>query len=343
MIVVMEPGVTPGRRDAVREALEALGGSVVRTGDATQDVFVCVSNPRLPDPEVIARLPGVARVDVDVTPFPLASRAVRPSGTRFPLGTVTVGAGDPTIIAGPCSVEDRDGFLSLAEDLAKAGAHALRGGAFKPRTSPYTFQGLGMEGLEILGEARRRTALPVVTEVTDPRQIEAAAAHADVLQVGARNMYNYELLKELGRTRRPLLVKRGPSATVSDFLQAVEYVLLQGADRVMLCERGIRTFETATRNTLDLGGVAVLKRETHLPVIVDPSHAAGRRELVAPLALAAVAAGADGLMMEVHPCPDRALTDREQQLTLEAFTHLVQRIRRVAGAAAEPVAPRRAS
>lgn len=234
-----------------------------------------------------------------------------------------MGDGRPVVIAGPCSVEDRDQLLVTARAVRAAGATLLRGGAFKPRTSPYSFQGLGAQGLELLAEARLVTGLPVVTELLDVRDLDLVCRYADVLQIGSRNMHNVPLLKEVGNARKPVLLKRGFAATVEEWFLAAEYILAQGNDRVILCERGIRTFETATRNTLDLSAVVLAHLGTHLPVIVDPSHAAGRSDLVAPLAKAALAVGADGLLIEVHPNPASALSDGDQALTVGEFAALV--------------------
>jgi len=234
------------------------------------------------------------------------------------------------LVAGPCTVESREQTLATAHAVADAGATMLRGGAFKPRTSPYSFQGLGTEGLTILREAREETGLPIVTELLDPRHVEEVAATADVIQIGARNMQNSGLLAEVGRLEKPVLIKRGPAASVDELLMAAECVAKEGNEQIVLCERGIKTFEPSTRYTLDLGAVAVLKRETHLPVIVDPSHAAGRRELVPPLARAAAAVGADGVLIEVHPQPDEALCDGPQQLAAEEFAEVAAEIAAVA-------------
>jgi 3-deoxy-7-phosphoheptulonate synthase len=242
-----------------------------------------------------------------------------------------------SVIAGPCSVEGREMLLSVARDVRHAGASMLRGGAFKPRTSPYAFQGLGEQALRLLVEVRAATGLPVVTEVMDTRQVDLVAEHADMLQVGARNMQNFALLAELGRVRRPVLLKRGLSATVKELLMAAEYIMANGNHDVVLCERGIRTFETATRNTLDIAAIPVLKRESHLPVIVDPSHAGGDAALVAPLAFAAIAAGADGLIVEVHPDPERALSDGDQSLAPPAFASLMQSLEAFAAAAGRTI------
>jgi 3-deoxy-7-phosphoheptulonate synthase len=247
-------------------------------------------------------------------------------------GGATIGAHALAVIAGPCSVEGREMLLDTAHAVRASGAVMLRGGAFKPRTSPYAFRGMGELGLELLAEARALTGLPVVTEVVDARQIELVAEHADMLQIGARNMHNFALLSEVGRAGVPVLLKRGLSATVSELLHAAEYILVEGNPNVVLCERGIRTFETSTRNTLDVAAIPVLKSETHLPVIVDPSHAAGRTALVAPLAAAAIAAGADGLIVEVHPTPASAMSDGEQSLTCDQFAALMRLLTPIATA-----------
>lgn len=248
-----------------------------------------------------------------------------------------IGGRSLVVIAGPCAVEGRAMLLDTARAVKAAGASMLRGGAFKPRTSPYAFQGLGEQALEMLAEARAETGLPVATEVMDTRQVELVSRYSDLLQIGARNMQNFALLAEVGRSRRPVLLKRGLSATINDLLLAAEYVMAQGNSGVVLCERGIRTFETATRNTLDLSAVPVLKAETHLPVIVDPSHAAGRADIIGPLACAAVAVGADGLIIEVHPDPSTAKSDGPQSLTIPAFERVMESIRRYALAAERDV------
>jgi len=256
----------------------------------------------------------------------LASKEFR-ERTVVKVGRVTVGAGKAVVIAGPCSVESREQVMEVAEAVKEAGAHMLRGGAFKPRTSPYSFQGLGEEGLKYLREAGDAFGLPVVTEVLDPRHVSLVAEYADVLQIGARNMQNFPLLREVGKAGKPVLLKRGFGSTVEELLNAAEYILLEGNDQVMLCERGIRTFERATRFTLDIAAVPVLKELTHLPIIVDPSHAAGKRSLVPPLAKAALAAGADGIMVEVHPKPEEALSDGPQSLTPSEFAALMRELR----------------
>jgi 3-deoxy-7-phosphoheptulonate synthase len=277
--------------------------------------------------------------------YTLAARSTTASGTSpssEPVRvtpTLCIGGRDVVVAAGPCAVEGHDMLLSSARHVRAAGAALLRGGAFKPRTSPYAFLGLGEEGLEILAEVREETGMPIVTEVMDTRQVERVARTADVLQVGARNMQNFPLLAELGQCGKPVLLKRGASARISELLLAAEYIMTNGNDRVILCERGIRTFETSTRNTLDIAAIPVLKRETHLPVIVDPSHAGGRADIVLPLALAAIAAGADGLIVEVHPDPGSALSDADQQLTFAAFSELMRNVEVIAAATKRRVLP----
>jgi 3-deoxy-7-phosphoheptulonate synthase len=252
-------------------------------------------------------------------PYKLVARGLREAPTVIEARGRRIGNGSFGLIAGPCTVESEEQTLETALAVAAAGATMLRGGAFKPRTSPYAFQGLGLEALDVLLEAREQTGLPIVTELLDPRHVEAVAEVADVVQIGARNMQNFLLLSEVGRLDRPVLLKRSPAASVEELLMAAEYVAKEGNERIVLCERGIKTFEHSTRYTLDLGSVALLKRETHLPVIVDPSHAAGRRDLVPPLARAAASVGADGVMVEVHPAPEQALCDGPQQLPADSF------------------------
>src|SRR2546428_5818936 len=282
--------------------------------------------------ELIAALPlegyaGVDHVLPILKPYKLVSREISPDPTVIEVRGRRLGEGYFGFIAGPCTVENREQTLETARAVNGAGVTMLRGGAFKPRTSPYTFQGLGLEGLKILEEAREETGLPLVTELMDPRHVDAVVDAADVIQIGARNMQNFSLLSEVGRARKPVLLKRGISASIEELLMAAEYVVREGNSQVILCERGIKTFETATRFTLDIGAIPVLKLETHLPVIVDPSHAAGRRELVLPLARAAVAAGADGIIVEVHPEPEHALCDAAQQIPVRDFPHFAEEIR----------------
>ena len=270
------------------------------------------------------QLPVGENVDGPAPPYLLASRKMHPDPTVVEVRGVRVGDGTFAVIAGPCAVESREQLMEAAVAAKAAGADMLRGGAFKPRTSPYDFQGLGAEGLKLLAEARRVTGLPVVTEVLDTADVELVAEYADVMQVGARNMQNYALLRRLASVPRPVLLKRSPCGTINEWLLAAEYLLSAGNPRVILCERGIRTFETETRNTLDLAAVALVKELSHLPVIADPSHATGRRTLVPPMARAALAAGADGLMVELHPRPSQALCDGKQALTLDDFSSLMR-------------------
>ncbi len=304
MIIVTRPDVTPDQVDHIRERIESLGLRTHLSVGEHRTVIGCLGDESRLSGLPLLSIPGVEAVHPVLDPYKLASRSFSSEPTRVPFGTTAIGGDEFVVIAGPCSVEGPEMMQATAERVADAGARGIRGGAFKPRSSPYSFQGLGEEGLRILAEARRATGLPVVTEVMDTRQVEVVAGYADVLQIGARNMQNFALLTEVGRLHRPVLLKRGMSATIKDLLLAAEYIMSQGNMQVILCERGIRTFETATRNTFDLAAIPVLKRETHLPVVADPSHAGGQRDLVAPLSYAAVAAGADGLIVEVHPRPD---------------------------------------
>ncbi len=277
--------------------------------------------------EGVERLPGIELVLNPKVKYPLASREFKQEDTIVEIGNAKLGGGYFSVIAGPCSVESEEQILSTAEFVKKEGAAALRGGAYKPRTNPYSFQGLGEEGLRLLAKAREVTGLPIVTEVMDTRDVKKVAEVADALQIGARNMQNFPLLKEVGKTKKPVVLKRGLGNTTEEWFQASEYLLLEGDGNVILCERGIRTFENATRFTLDIAAIPVAKKKVHLPVIGDPSHPAGKRDLVEPLALAIIAAGADGLIVEVHPDPDKALSDSAQQLTFEMFKELMRKVR----------------
>jgi len=327
MIIVTRVDVTQDEVDQIRERVEALGLRTHLSRGETRTIIGCIGDEEKLQHVPLLAMPGVETVHSVMRPYKLAAREFSAGPTRIPLGEVELGGRALVVIAGPCSVEGAEMLSDTARWIRAAGARALRGGAFKPRTSPYSFRGMEAEGLEILGRARRESGLPVVTEVMDTRQVEAVAGHADVLQVGARNMQNFALLSEVGRVHRPVLLKRGLASTVKDLLLAAEYVMKQGNMNVILCERGIRTFETATRNTFDVSAIPVLKRETHLPVIADPSHAGGYRHLVAPLGYAAVAAGADGLMIEVHPRPDEALSDGEQSLDFTQFREFMDALR----------------
>ena len=316
MFILTEKNQAAAVRQALRQRLKDTGVTVAHPGG---EVLVLEGETFRLDGESLRLLPGVR-----AEPYPLAARTGHPEDTVVSVGKARIGQ-DFCLIAGPCAVESSEQVTSIARQVSAAGAQLLRGGAFKPRTSPYTFGGLGAEGLELLCRAGRETGLPVVSEITDPRQLPLFR-EVDVLQVGARNMQNFELLRELGRQEKPVLLKRSFGATVTELLQAAEYILAGGNERVILCERGIRTFETDSRATLDVAGIAALKEQSHLPVLADPSHAAGRRELVAPLALAAAAAGADGLMIEVHDRPEEALSDGRQALTCGEFARLARRV-----------------
>jgi len=291
---------------------------------------VCITGNTGPiDPDQFATLPGVIEVIRVTRPFKLTSRDMKPHDTLIDVGGVQFGGRDVAVIAGPCAVESRQQMVETALRLKELGAQMLRGGAFKPRTSPYSFQGLGRKGLEILAEAREQSGLPVVTEAVSPEQVDLVAEFADAIQIGARNMQNYALLKKAGQARKPVLLKRGIAATFEEFLLAAEYIMAEGNHNVMLCERGIRTFSDFSRFTLDLSVVPELERISHLPVIVDPSHAAGRREIVIPLARAAIAAGADGLIVEAHHDPDHAVSDGPQTLSLKMFAEMMDEIRMI--------------
>ena len=334
MLIVTRPGITMDEVDAIREQAEARGVRTRLSSRGRRAVIACVGEADGLGDAAFHRYPGIEAVIPLAVPYPLAAGGLAPAEGRTPSlirfgddARAVFGGREVVVIAGPCSVEGLELLRETAWSVRRAGALALRGGAFKPRTSPYAFQGLGLEGLELLAEVRREVGLPIVTEVLDPRLVETVAEYADVLQVGARNMQNFPLLCEVGRVQRPVLLKRGWSATLKELLLAAEYVLSRGNHAVILCERGIRTFEPATRNTLDLAAIPLLHRETHLPVIVDPSHAAGRADLVLPLACAAVAAGADGLLVEVHPHPELARSDGEQSLTPAAFADCMRALR----------------
>jgi 3-deoxy-7-phosphoheptulonate synthase len=341
MIIVTRKGVTQAELDHIRERVEAAGLRTHVSRGEHRTIVGCIGDEERLQNVPLLSFPGVEAVHPVLKPYKLASREFAAEATRVPVGDAELGGEEVVVIAGPCSVEGLDMLRDTARCVADAGARALRGGAFKPRTSPYSFRGMGQEGLEILAQVRSETGLPVVTEVMDTRQVELVASYADVLQVGARNMQNFALLTEVGRLRRPVLLKRGMSATIKDLLLAAEYVMSQGNPNVVLCERGIRTFETATRNTFDLAAIPVLKRETHLPVIADPSHAGGVRRLVEPLSYAAVAAGADGLLIEVHPDPECATSDGEQSLDFGEFRTLMRGVRPFVQAARRTLAPAR--
>ena len=286
------------------------------------------------EPAFFEGLPGVEKAVPIMAPYKLASRDAKAEDSIIQVKDVTIGGGKMVYMAGPCAIESKEQIMKTAQAVKAAGASILRGGAFKPRTSPYSFQGLGEEGLEYLREAGEAYGMPTVSEVINPSDVELVAQYVDILQIGARNMQNFSLLRQVGHSRKPVLLKRGLSATIEEWLMAAEYILSEGNYQVILCERGIRTFETATRNTLDVGAIALARQLSHLPVIADPSHATGRSELVTPTGCAAVAAGAQGLMVEVHPNPDTALSDGAQSLTPRQFGQMIEAVRRVAGALA---------
>jgi 3-deoxy-7-phosphoheptulonate synthase len=324
MIIVTRPGITTEELDHIRERIEGLGLRTHISQGEHRTIVGCIGDEeRLREVPLLA-IAGVEQVLPVLKPFKLAAREFAAAPTVVRVGAASFGGPEITVAAGPCSVESASMLRETAHSVRAAGATMLRAGAYKPRTSPYSFRGLGEGALQSLAEVRRESGLPVVTEVMDTRQVELVAEHADMLQIGARNMQNFTLLTEVGRVHRPVLLKRGLSATLKDLLLAAEYVMSQGNMHVVLCERGIRTFETATRNTFDVSAIPVLKQETHLPVIADPSHAGGRRDLVAPLSYAAIAAGADGLLVEVHPCPEEALSDGDQSLDLAEFRRMME-------------------
>lgn len=335
MIIVTTPGITPDALDRILQHVEAAGLRTHVSRGEHRTIVGCIGDEGALSEHGLTQLEGVDRVMPVLKPYKLASREFSVGNTAIRLGDpadTVIGGRDLVVMAGPCSVEGRDMLFETAHAVQGTGARLLRGGAFKPRSSPYAFQGMGEAGLQLLAEVRAETGMPIVTEVMDPRQVELVARYADVMQIGARNMQNFSLLSEVGKVQRPVLLKRGLSGTITELLMAAEYIMAQGNGDVMLCERGIRTYETATRNTMDVAAIPVLKRETHLPVIVDPSHAGGRAHLVTPLALAAVAAGADGLIVEVHPDPACAKSDGEQSLTPAAFAQMMEAVARVAQA-----------
>ena len=332
MIIIMSPQAQPHEIEAVVRRVEEIGITTNLSKGEERTIIGCIGDVRNIDHDSIQSMTNVESVVKVSHPFKLASREFHPENSVVDVAGVIFGGAAVPVIAGPCSVEGEEMLLETARAIRESGACALRGGAYKPRTSPYSFQGLGLEGLRLLAEARRQLGLPVFTEAMAPEHIEQVAEYADVIQIGARNMQNYPLLREAGQTRKAVLLKRGLSATIEEWLLAAEYILAQGNPNVMLCERGIRTFETATRNTLDLSAVPVVKKLSHLPVVIDPSHGTGYWHLVTPMALAAVAAGADGLIIEVHPDPARAASDGGQSLKFSVFEDLMRRVEKVAEA-----------
>lgn len=339
MMIIMQIDATQDQIAAVVERVEEYGLRAHLSSGEERTVIGAVGDRRPVILDQFLHLPGVDRVLPISRPYKLASREFRPKNSVFPLDGVQIGGDEIVIIAGPCSVESRSQLLETAHAVREAGAHALRGGAFKPRTSPYSFQGMGEAGLELLAEARQVTGLPIVTEVMTPEQISLVVRYADVLQIGARNMHNYSLLHAVGESQQSVLLKRGMMASIEELLMAAEYILSHGNRRVILCERGIRTFEDATRNTTDINAVPVLKALTHLPVVLDPSHSTGHWQYVNAIARAGIAAGADGLIVEVHPNPEQALSDGGQSLKPERFAELVTQIRNIAQAVDRSLAP----
>ncbi|HHV55774.1 MAG TPA: 3-deoxy-7-phosphoheptulonate synthase [Firmicutes bacterium] len=338
MIVVMKHGATPEEIQNVAARLRHFGFDIHVSAGVERTVIGAIGDKKPAILENIEALPGVERIVPILQPFKLAGREWKPEPTIVQVGDVRIGSDEFVVMAGPCAVESEAQLIETARAVKAAGARILRGGAYKPRTSPYSFQGLAEEGLRLLALAREETGLPVITEVLSPKDVPLVAEYADILQIGARNMQNFSLLREVAVTKKPVLLKRGLANTVEEWLMAAEYILSGGNHQVILCERGIRTFETATRNTLDLSAVAVAKELSHLPVIVDPSHGTGKRQYVAPLSRAACAVGADGLIIEVHPRPEEALSDGPQSLTPAQFSHLMGELAAVAAAVGRRVA-----
>ena len=339
MIIVMKPNATPQQIEAVVNAIRAYGLTPHITQGIETTIITAVGEFLSPNTDPFEVLDGVESVKRITQPYKLGSRQVHPEDSIFPIGGFQVGGNDIIVIAGPCSVESKSQILETAHAVREAGANALRGGVFKPRTSPYSFQGLGEEGLEYLAEARQQTGMPIVVEIMSQTQLDLMVRYVDVLQVGTRNMQNFNLLRAIGETRKSVLLKRGLSATIEELLMSAEYILAGGNTQVMLCERGIRTFETATRNTTDINAIPVLKNLTHLPVILDPSHSTGHADYVAAVARAGIAAGADGIIVEVHPDPAKAVSDGKQSLKPEQFAKMVKQVKAIAEVLGRRVTP----
>lgn len=332
MIVVMKKGAKKEEIDSVISKIEKAKLKAVPLIGTERTVIAIIGDERVLPKGAVGAMAGVENVMEVLQPYKLASKEAKPKPSKVRVGDLVIGGDEIVIMGGPCAVESEEQVMKTAKAIKKSGAQILRGGAFKPRTGPYSFQGMGEEGLKIMAKARDETGLKIVTEVMDPRDVELVAKYADILQIGTRNMQNYPLLKEVGKAKKPVLLKRGMWATYKELLLAAEYIMSEGNREVMLCERGIRTFESYTRNTLDIAAVPALKELTHLPVIVDPSHAVGRKGLVGPAAKAAIAAGADGLIIETHPEPDKAVSDAEQTISLEEFDTLMKGLSLVAKA-----------
>jgi 3-deoxy-7-phosphoheptulonate synthase len=330
MIIVLKPQSSPEQIQHVIERIEAMGLMAHLSQGVARTIIGVIGDEDKLQAQPLQAIPGVERVVAILKPFKLASREFHNEDSQFEIKGIKVGRGHLMMIAGPCAIEGEAVLMEIAERVREAGANVLRGGAFKPRTSPYSFQGLGEDGLKMLKAAGERFGMPIVTEVMDPRQIDLVERYTDIIQIGARNMQNFDLLKEVGRTRTPVLLKRGMSATVKDLLMSAEYVLSQGNRAVILCERGVRTFEDSTRNTLDLSSVPNVRTQSHLPIIVDPSHGTGRPDLIPAMARAAVAAGGDGVHIEVHSCPEKALSDGPQALLPPQYATLMDELRQLA-------------
>ena len=334
MIVVMKSGASPEQIQKAKTVMVELGYQPHPIEGLLRTVIGAIGDERgkPEDVEALSILEGVEKVIPILPAHKIASREFKPEDTTIKVRDVVVGNNKIPVIAGPCSVESEEQLMEIAHSIKESGATMLRGGAYKPRSSPYTFQGMGIEGLKLLAQAREETGLPIVTEILDPHDLDSVVQYADVLQIGARNSQNYALLKEVGKSKKPVLLKRGMSTTIKEFLMCAEYILAEGNEDVMLCERGIRTFETATRNTFDLNAIPVLKEKTHLPVIADPSHGTGYWQYVTPMTLAAIAAGADGVIIEVHNNPEVAVSDGGQSLKPHKFKALMEKASAVAKA-----------
>jgi 3-deoxy-7-phosphoheptulonate synthase len=337
MIIVLRPNSTQEQIDHILERIQELGFKAHFSKGELRTIIGVIGDENKLQAEPLSAIPGVEQVLPILKPFKLASREFHAPDTVVPVGRVRVGGGSLAMIAGPCAVESAEVLDTIAGQVKAAGANILRGGAYKPRTSPYSFQGLGEDGLKILRDAGDKHDMPVVTEVMDPRQVEVVDRYADMFQIGARNMQNFDLLREVGQTRKPVLLKRGMSATVKDLLMSAEYILAEGNQNVVLCERGVRSFEDSTRNMLDLSAVPNVKGQSHLPIVVDPSHATGRPDLIPSMARAAVAAGADGVHIEVHSCPEKALSDGPQALLPRQYRALMGDLRRLAEAVGKTI------
>ncbi|MDK2798673.1 MAG: 3-deoxy-7-phosphoheptulonate synthase [Clostridiales bacterium] len=332
MIVVMSPSATRGQISTVEKKLINLGFKTHPIYGDIKTVIGAIGDKKFLDYQLIINLPGVENIVPIMKPYKLASRELKNTKTIIQIDDIKIGGNELILMAGPCAVEDEETFYETARKVKEAGAKVLRGGAFKPRTSPYAFQGLEEEGLKMLNTARTETGLKVITEVIDTRDVEIVAKYSDILQIGARNMQNFRLLREVGTTNKPVLLKRGLSATIEEWLMAAEYIISAGNPNIILCERGIRTFETATRNTIDISAIPVIKELSHLPIIIDPSHATGTWKYVNALSKAAIAAGADGLLIEVHNNPEKALCDGPQSLKPDKFAQLVKELHLIASA-----------